>query len=139
MKKNITASLIGMFIGILIAISLVFYMHTFNYPIKKLPQNLKGSIILLYSKTCPDCIAVKKDLIKFAKMEKVYPIDIKTKDKNELKVLEMVGYTSIPSAVYIPVNSSKLKTYVLYKNINNKVIYDKDVQNNLLILQNQLQ
>lgn len=88
-----------------------------------------GQTLIITSKTCPDCRAIKTDLF-FLKLKnpEIYHID---KDSPKGKeVLKKYPVTWVPSGVYI--SREAYSTRRLDKHIENKIVFDTNSWNELM-------
>lgn len=92
-------------------------------------QQQMGQTLIITSKTCPDCRAIKTDLF-FLKLKNpdIYHID---KDSPKGKeVLKKYPVTWVPSGVYI--SREAYSTRRLDKHIENKIVFDTNSWNELM-------
>lgn len=108
---------------------------------KQIPDNPKNMLAIVYSKNCPDCRAVFKDIIKYHYDDNVYLIDItdikKKTDKYSTKIkafLEKFPVGEIPSAVYIHKDGIHHTVKKLYIKSNERIIFDETNMENMIKL-----
>lgn len=76
--------------------------------IGKMPKELEGSILIYARDSCPDCQAIKEDLVKAANpVKKIYLVD----DQSDIgkKLLKDYHVEWVPSAYYVPYHPENFK------------------------------
>lgn len=103
----------------------------------KVPEDLRGNIIIFYKYNCPDCESIYRNLVQHTINEKDIYFSASNSEQGK-KLRETYPITDVPCGIYVHKDGS-FTNYTLYmpSNAQSGVMFDKEAMNRLIQLKNE--